>query len=134
TGPQQKLRRLYARVQQIRNLSYERKRTRIETKKEDLKPNENVLDVLTREYGSRNEITELFLAMVRAAGFQADLLRASSRKQRVFDSKLLSKKQLESEIVRVRLNDKDIYLHPGTKFCPFGLVAWMYTSVPALQL
>jgi hypothetical protein len=134
TSAEQKLRKLYTRVQQIRNLSYERKRTRVEAKKEDLKPNENVLDVLSRGYGSKNEISELFLAMVRAAGFEAELLRASSRKERVFDSKLLSEKQLESEIVSVKLNDKDVFLDPGTKFCPFGLVAWMYTSVPALKL
>lgn len=132
--PEQKLRKLYARVQQVRNLSYERQRTKIETRKEDLKPNENVLDVLNRGYGSQNEITELFLALARGAGFEAELLRASSRKDRVFDSKLLSQGQLETEIVTVKLNGKDVFLDPGTKFCPFGLVAWMYTSGPALKL
>ena len=133
-SPEQKLSKLYSRVQQIRNLSYERKRTTIETKKEDLKPNDNVVDVLGRGYGSRNEIAELFLAFARAAGFEAGLLRASNRQERVFDSRLLSAGQLESEIVRVKLNDKDIFLDPGTRFCPFGMVAWMYTSAPALQL
>jgi hypothetical protein len=134
TGSEQKLRKLYARVQQIRNLSYERKRTRLEARKEDLRPNDNVVDVLTRGYGSQNEVAELFLALSRAAGFEAGLLRASSRKDRVFDSKLLSEKQLETEIVIVKLNGKDVYLDPGTKFCPFGMVAWMYTSGPALRL
>ncbi|HXB22797.1 MAG TPA: DUF3857 domain-containing protein, partial [Candidatus Solibacter sp.] len=134
TNPEQKLRELYGRVQQIRNLSYERTRTRIEAKKEDLKTNDNVVDVLSRGYGSQNEIAELFLALARAAGFEAGLLRASNRKDRVFDSKLLSARQLESEIVRVKLNDKDVFLDPGTRFCPFGMVAWMYTSAPALQL
>jgi hypothetical protein len=132
--PEKRLRRLYARVQKVRNLSAERQRTRIEQKKEDLKPNESVLDVLTRGYGSQNEIAELFAALARASGFEADLLRVSSRKERVFDSKVLSERQLELEIVSVKLNDKDVYLDPGTKFCPFGLVAWMYTSVPALKL
>ncbi|HEV2961033.1 MAG TPA: DUF3857 and transglutaminase domain-containing protein [Candidatus Angelobacter sp.] len=134
SNPEQKLRKLYARVQQIRNLSYERKRNRIEARKEDLKPNANVADVLTRGYGSQNEIAELFLALARAAGFEGGLLRAPSRKDRVFDSKLLSEKQLEKEIVSVKLNDKDVYLDPGTRFCPFGMVPWMYTSGPALRL
>ena len=134
TNPEQKLRKLYARVQQIRNLAYERKRTRLEAKKESLKPNSNVTDVLAREYGSENEITELFLALARAAGFEGGLLRAPSRKDRVFDSKLLSGKQLGKEIVNVKLNDADLYLDPGTRFCPFRMAPWMYTSVPALKL
>src|SRR5205807_2687812 len=125
TGPEQKLRRLYSSTQQIRNLSYERTRTRVEAKKEDLRPNDSVVDVLNRRYGSRNEIAELFLALARTAGFEAGLLRASSRKDRVFDSKLLSARQLEAEIVRVKLNGKDIFLDPGTRFCPFGMIAWM---------
>ena len=115
-------------------MSYERKRSRIEAKKEDLKPNGNVADVLIRGYGAQNEIAELFLALARAAGFEGGLLRVPSRKDRVFDSKLLSEKQVEKEIVSVKLNDKDVYLDPGTRFCPFGLVPWMYTSVPALKL
>ena len=134
TDPEHKLRKLYARAQQTRNLSYERERTRKEAKDEALKPNENVMDVFTRDYGFRNEITELFVALARAAGFQAELLRVSSREDRVFDPKLLSKNQLETEIVRVKLNNSDLFLDPGTRFCPFGLVAWNYTSVTALQL
>ncbi len=134
TNPEQKLRKLYARVQQIRNLSYERKRSRIEAKKEALKANSSVADLLARGYGSENEITELFLALARAAGFEGGLLRAPNRKDRVFDSKLLSGKQLEKEIVSVKLNDAEIYLDPGTRFCPFRMVPWMYTSVTALKL
>jgi hypothetical protein len=129
--PEKKLRKLYARAQQARNLSYES--SAAETK-EPLKANESVVDVFTRDYGFRNEIAELFTALARGAGFQAELLRASSRRDRVFDPKLLSDKQLEAEIVRVRLNGSDLYLDPGTRFCPFGLVAWEYTSVPALLL
>jgi hypothetical protein len=132
--PEQRLRKLYARVQQIRNLSYERKRSRIEAKKEELKPNNSAADVLLRGYGSQNEIAELFLAMARAAGFEGGMLRASSRKIRVFDSKLLSATQLEKEIVSVKLKDKDVYLDPGTMFCPFGMIPWMYTSVSSLKL
>lgn len=130
--PEKKLRKLYVRAQQARNLTYDPGVT--EEKKDAFKPNESVVDVFTRDYGSRNEIAELFTALARAAGFDAQLLRASSRKERVFDPKLLSDKQLEAEIVRVKLNGSDLYLDPGTRFCPFGLVAWTYTSVPALLL
>ena len=29
---------------------------------------------------------------------------------------------------------KDVFLDPGTKYCPFGLVRWMRTAVPALSV
>lgn len=132
--PEKKLRKLYARAQQTRNLTYESARSRAEGGLESLKANENVLDVFTHDYGSGNEIAELFAGLARAAGFQAAMLRVSSRRDRVFDPKLLSENQLGTEIVRVKLNGSDLYLDPGTRFCPFGLVAWSYTSVPALQL
>ena len=132
SDPEKKLRKLYARAQQARNLSYERGGA--DFKDAGLKPNENVMDVFTRDYGTRNDIAELFVALARAAGYQADLLRVSSRRDRVFDPKLLSESQLRDEIVRVKVNGSDLFLDPGTRFCPFGLVAWFYTSVPALQL
>jgi hypothetical protein len=129
TDAEKKLRKIYARTQQTRNLTYDPS-----AEKETFKPNESVVDVFTRDYGWRNEIAELFVALARAADFDAQLLRASSRRERVFDPKLLSDKQLEVEIVRVKLNGSDLYLDPGTQFCPFGLVAWTHTSVPALEL
>lgn len=134
TDPEKKLRKLYVRTQQTRNLTYESEKNRAQGSPEALKPNENVLDVFNRDYGTRNDIAELFAALARSAGFPADLLRVSSRRDRVFDPKLLSENQLAAEIVRVRANGQDLFLDPGTRFCPFGLVAWTYTSVPALQL
>ena len=132
--PERKLRKLYARAQQTRNLTYEEERGGAENKSGSVKSNETVMDVFARGYGSRNEIAELFVALARASGFPAELLRASSRKERIFDPKLLSENQLAAEIVRVKLNGADMFLDPGTSFCPFGLVAWTYTSVPALLL
>src|SRR5439155_11250378 len=46
TDPEKKLRLLYARAQQVRNLTFERTRTREEEKREELKENKNVNDVL----------------------------------------------------------------------------------------
>lgn len=131
TNSEGKLRKLYARAQQTRNLSYEGDR---EGQERTLKPNGNVMDVFMRKYGSQNEIAELFAALARAVGFSADVLRASSRRNRIFDPKLLSENQLGAEILRVKMNGSDLFLDPGTRFCPFGLVAWTATSAPALLL
>lgn len=129
TDSEKKVRKLYARAQQIRNLSYQ-----ANSKPGLLETNRSVVDVLTRGYGEADEIAELFTALARAAGFETDLLRASSRQDRVFDYKLLARNQLSSEIVRVKLNGSELFLDPGTRFCTFGLVAWNKTSVLALKL
>ena len=132
--PAQKLKRLYERAQQVRNLSFERGRTHEEDRAEDLKPNKSALDVLNRGYGSSNEVARFFVALARATGFDAELLRASSRKEYVFDANFLSSDQLDTELVVVKLDGNEKFLDPGTRFCPYGLVYWTHASVPALKL
>ena len=134
TDPEQKLRKLYARAQQVRNLTYERERTEQEQKKENLKSNQNAGDVLLRGTGYREDITRLFVAMARAAGFDASIVRVSDRKNKFFDKGLLSERQLDTEIVVVNQAGKDIYLDPGTQFCPYGYLRWIRTSTMGIKL
>jgi hypothetical protein len=134
SAPEGKLRKLYDRAQQVRNLSFERERMEEERKKEALKDNETVVDVLGRGYGYHNEINRLFLALARAEGFDAGITAASDRKEGFFTKSLLSRSQVAREIVAVKLNGADLYLDPGTKFCPFGLLPWPQTSTQALKL
>jgi hypothetical protein len=134
TDPEQKLRKLYARAQEIRNLTYERERSEQEQKKENLKANQNAADVLARGMGSRTDITRVFVALARAAGFDSSIVRVSNRKNKFFDKGLLSKRQLETEIATASVGGKDIYLDPGTRFCPFGYLRWIRTSAAGLKL
>ena len=132
--PEKKLRKIYARAQQIRNLSYERERNEQEQKKEHLKDNQNAADVLARGTGYKTQITRLFVAMARSAGFEAGIVRVGNRKERFFDRNVLSRRQLNAEIAVVNVAGKDVYLDPGTRFCPYGNLRWMYTSVDGLKL
>ncbi|MCI0353095.1 MAG: DUF3857 and transglutaminase domain-containing protein [Acidobacteriales bacterium] len=134
TNPEKKLRALYARAQQVRNLTYERDRTAEEEKKEKLKDNANVGDVLKRGYGYRSEINRFFVALARAAGFEASAVRVSNRDDHFFDPNVLSESQLDSELTVVNLNGKEMHLDPGTRFCPFGLVRWTRASAAARKL
>jgi hypothetical protein len=134
TDPEQKLDKLYARAQQVRNLTYERERTEEEQKKESLKPPQNVKDVLARGYGGRDDITRFFVALARAAGFNVSILRVSNRREKFFDRGLLSRRQLDAEIAMVNRAGQSTFLDPGTRFCPFGFVRWMRTSSLALKL
>jgi hypothetical protein len=134
TDPEKKLRKLYARAQQIRNLSYERERTEQEQKKEHIKDNQNAADVLARGAGDRTDITRFFVALARAGGFDASIVRVSNRKDKFFDKNLLSDRQLDAEIAAVNLAGKDIYLDPGTPYCPYGMLRWWRTSAMGLKL
>lgn len=133
SDPEKKLRKLYTRAQQIRNLSYERERTEEEQKKEKLKSNEGVVDLLKRGYGDEDDITFAFVAMARAAGFDASVLLVSNREEAFFSKELLSARQLDRLIADVKVDGKDIYLDPGTKYCPYGLLRWMRTATTALK-
>ena len=134
TDPEKKLRKLYSRAQATRNLSYERRRTKQEDKKEELKPNENSGDVLDRGYGTHNDIARLFIALARAAGFDAQVVRAPNRREFFFKPSYLVAGQLASELAVVKVNGNDLFLDPGTEFCPFGLVRWIHTSDKGIRL
>ncbi|MGC2695208.1 MAG: DUF3857 domain-containing protein, partial [Candidatus Angelobacter sp.] len=134
TDPDKKLRLLYARAQQVRNLTYERERTEAEQKKESIKSDQNVGDVLSRGIGYRDDITRLMVALARAAGFDASIVKVSDRRDRFFDKALLSKRQLSTEIAVISQGGHDIYLDPGTRFCPYGYLRWIRTSAAGLKL
>src|SRR5262249_42766506 len=131
--PEKKLRLLYQRAQQIRNLSFERARTQEERKKEKLKDNSNLGDIVKRGYGDSEDVTAFFVGMARAAGFDAQMLLASSRRNSFFSPKLLSFRALTGPMALVKLNGNDVYLQPGVRFCPYGLMRWSNTSTEALR-
>ena len=134
TVPEKKLRRLYARAQQIRNVSFERERTREELKREGLKQVESAAELLKRQYGTQSEINRLFVALARAAGFDAVILRVADRENAQFNKSILFARQLDTEIAGVELNGKLVFLDPGTKFCPYGLIRWNHSGVPGLRI
>ena len=131
---EQKLRKLYARAQQIRNLDFEPEREREQWQKEHVtKADFNVDDVLKNGYGNRRQIDCLFAAMVRAAGLEAEVVPISERDDKFFDRNLLDGGQFDAEIVRIHLPDRDLFADPGTPFCPIGLLPWYRAGVVGLQ-
>jgi hypothetical protein len=129
-----KLRKVYARVQQIRNTSYEKEKTEAELKREKQKTIWSVEDVWKNGYGDGEEITWLFLGLVRAAGFEAYPVLVSRRSVYFFNSSMMNPNQLDDNVVLVKSDGKDLYFDPGTEFTPFGLLPWSETSVQGLRL
>ena len=127
-----KLRKIYDRVQQIRNTSFEPTKTEQEAKRE--KPTENIEQVWKRGYGNGAQLTWLFLGLARAAGFEAYGCLVSSRREYFFSPKMMQSAKLNSNVVLVKLNGKDRYFDPGGAFAPFGLLEWPETGVAGLRL
>jgi len=133
-SPETKLKKLYARVQQLRNTSYEVQKTAQEEKRAKEKGIGSVEDVWKQGYGTGEQITWLFLGLARAAGFEAYPVYIATRDDHFFFRNLMKASDLNTNVVLVKLNGKDLYLDPGTAFTPFGLLPWSESDVPGLKL
>src|SRR5208337_327490 len=129
-----KLRKIYDRVQQIRNTSFELRKTEQEEKREKEKPVENVEELWKRGYGNGVQLTWLFLGLARAAGFEAYGCWVSSRREYFFTPSTMQSAKLNTNVVLVKLNGKDLYFDPGGAFTPYGLLQWPETAVPGMRL
>lgn len=132
--PEVKLQKIYARVQQMRNTSYEVQKTEQQRKREKEKDATNVEDVWKRGYGDGVQLTWLYLALVRAAGFEAYGVWTADRGNYFFDPKSRDVYRLDENVVLIKLNGKDLYCDPGAEFIPFGMLPWVETSVTGLRL
>jgi len=133
-SPEVKLQKIYDRVQKIRNTSFEAERTEQEQKRNKEKDPANVEEVWKRQYGSGGEITWLFLALARAAGFDASGMWVSDRRNYFFHPETMDSRRLDENLVVVKLNGKDIFFDPGTAFIPYGMLPWSETGVNGLRL
>jgi hypothetical protein len=131
--PETRLRKLYARVQQVRYLSYEASRTEQEEKRQHLSANKSAEDILRHNYASVNEINFLFTALARAAGFDASVVEVVNRAHAPFEAQVMDESQFNAMIVAVRLNGQILYFDPATRYCPFGLVPWFETETVGLR-
>jgi hypothetical protein len=123
-APEVKLRKMYARVQKIRNLAFEQRKTKKEMKEETLKPNANVEDVLKRGYGAAREINWLFIGLARSAGFEATQMMVTSRNESFFLPQVKDWTQLDDQVVWVRAGGQEYFLDPSAETYPFGILPW----------
>lgn len=134
-SPEVKLQKIYARVQQLRNTSFEVQKSEQEQKREHEKEANNVEDIWKSGYGSGFQLTWLFLALARAAGLEAYPVMVSDRNSYFFHHSLsFDSNKLNANVVLIKLNGNDIYCDPGAAFTPFGLLPWAETGVEGLRL
>ncbi len=132
--PEVKLRKIYDRVQQLRNTSYESSKTEQEAKRDKEKPIENVEELWKRGYGDGVQLTWLYLALARAAGFEAYGCWVSDRHNYFFTPNTMESGKLDANVVLVKVNGKDVYFDPGGAFTPYGMLTWSETGVQGLRL
>lgn len=131
--PEQKVRKIYGFVSQLENQDYVPERTAAENKVLELKPNKGAEDVLQHRSGNHDELNRLFVSMVRAAGIPASMIWVSDRSEDAFVKQYLSTRQLQAEIAIAQIDGKDVFLDPGTKFCPYGILEWRYSASAGLR-
>jgi hypothetical protein len=127
-----KLRKIYASVQQFENLSDEKKSGE-DLKREKKRTNKSVDDVLRNGYGTGYDIDLLFVALARAAGINADPVLLSDRKK-PFSKKLPYFYQLTSMAVVADVGGSVRYFDPAFHELPFGMLHYDNSGVEGLRL
>lgn len=129
-----KLRKIYARVQQLRNLSYERRKSEQEMQRENISRPIDVADIWDKGYSTAGDLSWLLLALARAAGFDADPVLASGRNDYFFNKNIINPAELNDALVVIQLDGRDLFLDPGIPYAPFGQLPWYETAVKAIRL
>jgi len=131
--PDQKLRKIYAAVQQIENTYYTRERSEKEDKAQGIKEPQTTDDVWSYKRGSSYQVAQLFVAMVRAAGMKAYIMAITDRSSGIFLRDYLSLQQLNFDIAIVTVVGKDLPFDPSCRFCPYGQIAWQHSNAYGLR-
>ncbi len=89
--------------------------------------------MLEHKGGTHDDLSRLLAAMVNAAGLPAYMIWVPDRSQQLFDDTFLSTRQFDAEVAIVALDGKEVFLDPGSKFCPFGMIDWRYSGSRGLR-
>ncbi len=130
--PRQKAEKIYAEVMKIENTKFTRGRGAEENKAEGVKT-KTAADIWQNKRGDSNEIAMLYAGLARAAGLKAWVASITDRSGAIFIPSYLSMSQLDSYIVIVELDGKDIFLDPGERYCPFGELKWTHSMTQGIR-
>lgn len=129
----QKVRKLYAAVMQMENTDFSRERTTREDKQAGFREVKNTEDVLKRERGTSDQLTQLFVALARAVGLKAYVMGVADRDQRLWLAMYLSLRQVDANIAIVQINGKDVYFDPGERYCEPEHLSWRHAMTGGIR-
>lgn len=128
-----KAQKLYAAIQALDNTNFSRQKSASELKELKLKPPRRAEDTWKQKSGSANDLALLYLSMLRAAGLNAYAAIVTDRGDTVFDPGYMYFDQLSEMLVILDSGGKQIYLDPGEKMCPFGLLHWRHSGATGIR-
>lgn len=132
-APLEKAKKLYAAVQGLDNTAFSRQKGKAELKAEGLKEAKRAEDTWNQKSGSPEDITLLYLAMLRAAGLNAYPMKVVNRAIGLFNVNYLYFDQLNDSVVVLNVGGKEMVLDPGQKMCPFGLASWQHSGAGGVR-
>jgi hypothetical protein len=128
-----RLRKLYDAVQQLENTDYTREHGATEDKASGLGKVRNAKDVLDHKRGDSQELTMLFLGLARSEKFKAYAMMVPDRTHDLFTPSWLNMGQFGAMVVIVNVDGKEKIFDPGSRYTPFGHLAWQHTFVQGLR-
>jgi transglutaminase-like putative cysteine protease len=128
-----KAKKLYKAVQDLDNTDYSRHKSESELKQLKLKVAKRAEDTWAQKSGSSEDIAQLYLAMLRAAGLTAYAVKVVNRGEGMFDQTYLTFNQLDDTLVYLSTGGKEILLDPGEKMCPFQTVNWRHSGAGGVR-
>lgn len=97
-----------------------------------LPANKDPSDTLKHLSGTPDDINMLFIALARAAGFEARLALANDRSTFVFNPKLPVPFAFNHRVAAVRRDKSWVYFDPGATYLPAGMLDWRYGDTSIL--
>jgi hypothetical protein len=129
----EKLRLIYAAVMALENTEFTRDHTKSEDKASGHAKVKEANDVLELKEGTPNALTILFVAMARSAGMEAYAMYVPDRTTAVFSSHWLTFDQFSDFLAFVKVDGKGRFFDPGSRYCPFGQLAWWHEQVEGVR-
>jgi hypothetical protein len=133
-SPPEKIGRIYNYVQtEIRNIGFRDERKPADAEQPPFEKNDSADETIRRRYGTPREINRLFIAMMRAVGFDARVAELTTRDENFFRRTFPDSFQFNGEVAAVVGRETALqFFDPGTLFCPMGVLSWEKQAVPAL--
>jgi hypothetical protein len=104
--------------------------TREERRK--MKPNASAADTLKTRQGSATEINALFVALVRATGYDARLALGNDRTQFMFSPSVPVPFVFTRPVAAVNLGERWAFFDPGAAYLPAGMLDWRISDTAIL--
>jgi len=128
-----KAQKLYTAVEALDNTDYSRQVGTSELKQLNQKEATRAEDIWAQKRGNSNDLAQLYLSLLHAAGLTAYATKVVDRDRGVFDASYMTLDQLDSTLVIVNTGGKEVLLDPGEKMCPFGTVNWKHSDAGGLR-